>query len=224
MEVLGAGNIYNVSEGLGGAWTRARSSELRLSRETGERVQLAGLKSDLATNANWANGGIGIACSLTPLRHSVDDHSQLHLKSSNTLADLLEHNRATSDVTYIFPPPHTTSYPRSLQRFFDETTSTPCTTMNKGNPSPKHKTPGAVPVAVKSSVYDRLAGAGGGAALAGASVLPSPINSVTNSSGTEPRVYFSPCRLCVMPYLARIRPSESGTYSSVRAMLRCASA
>ncbi|KAF8682778.1 hypothetical protein RHS04_02858 [Rhizoctonia solani] len=56
--------------------------------------------------------------------------------------------------------------------------------MNKGNPSPKHKTPGAVPVAVKPSVYDRLAGAGGGAALAGASVLPSPINSVTNSSGT----------------------------------------
>ncbi|CEL54595.1 serine/threonine kinase 23 [Rhizoctonia solani AG-1 IB] len=56
--------------------------------------------------------------------------------------------------------------------------------MNKGNPSPKHKTPAAVPVAVKPSVYDRLAGAGGGAALAGASVLPSPINSVTNSSGT----------------------------------------
>ncbi|GAB1517128.1 hypothetical protein RhiXN_01481 [Rhizoctonia solani] len=109
--------------------------------------------------------------------------------------------------------------------------------MNKGNPSPKHKTPGAVPVAVKPSVYDRLAGAGGGAALAGASVLPSPINSVTNSSGTaffglaqfvsylwEPRAYFSPCRLCVMSYLARIRPSESGAYSSVRAMLRCASA
>ncbi|KAB5595232.1 Serine/threonine kinase 23 [Ceratobasidium theobromae] len=52
----------------------------------------------------------------------------------------------------------------------------------KGNPSPKHKA--AVPVAVKPSVYDRLAGAGGGAALAGANVLPSPINSVTNSSGT----------------------------------------
>ncbi|EUC66065.1 Serine/Threonine-kinase SRPK1, putative [Rhizoctonia solani AG-3 Rhs1AP] len=55
---------------------------------------------------------------------------------------------------------------------------------SKGNPSPKHKTAGAVPVAMKPSVYDRLAGAGGGAALAGGSVLPSPINSVTNSSGT----------------------------------------
>ena len=58
------------------------------------------------------------------------------------------------------------------------------TSKSKGNPSPKHKAPGAVPVAVKPSVYDRLAGAGGGAALAGAGVLPSPINSVTGSSGT----------------------------------------
>ncbi|CAE6499557.1 unnamed protein product [Rhizoctonia solani] len=70
---------------------------------------------------------------------------------------------------------------------------------SKGNPSPKHKTPGAVPVAMKPSVYDRLAGAGGGAALAGASVLPSPINSVTNSSGTGTfcaRYYYDMLRQC----------------------------